>query len=87
MIAGRTAGNSIKGGNLMDINWDVVKGKWKQMRGEAKSQWGDITDDEWDQIGGEREKLVGKLQERYGYEKAEAERHADERIGEWNARY
>lgn len=68
-----------------DLNWDVVKGKWKQLRGKAKEEWGDITDDDWDQIDGHKDKLVGKLQERYGYEREEAERHAHEKVSAWNS--
>lgn len=60
----------------MDSN--VFKGKWKQIKGEAQKQWGKLTDDDLDVINGEREKLVGKLQERYGYAKDEAEREYEE---------
>lgn len=60
------------------MNWDIVKGKWKQAAGSAKAKWGELTDDELQEIAGEREKLVGKVQEKYGLEKAEAERQVDE---------
>jgi uncharacterized protein YjbJ (UPF0337 family) len=52
---------------------DILEGKWKQLKGKAKQQWGKLTDDELDQIEGKQEELVGLLQERYGYEKEEAE--------------
>ncbi|MDH6370941.1 uncharacterized protein YjbJ (UPF0337 family) [Paenibacillus sp. PastF-3] len=55
----------------MDNN--VFKGKWKQLKGEAKKQWGKLTDDDLDVIDGEKDKLVGKLQERYGHSKEDAE--------------
>ena len=61
----------------MAVNWDVVKGKWNQLKGEARQQWGQITDDEWDQIAGNKDKLLGKLQERYGWSHEEAERRPD----------
>lgn len=54
--------------------WDRVKGNWKQFKGEIKEQWGRLTDDELDQIEGKRDKLVGRIQERYGIAKDEAER-------------
>jgi uncharacterized protein YjbJ (UPF0337 family) len=57
---------------------DVMKGKWKQIRGEAKRMWGDLTDDDLDRIEGDRDKLVGLIQERYGRNKMEAEREVDE---------
>lgn len=60
------------------MNWDTIEGNWKQMKGEAKVQWGKLTDDELDQAEGNRDKLVGKIQERYGVEKDEAERQVDE---------
>lgn len=60
------------------MNWDRVKGNWKQFKGKAQEKWGELTDDELDQIEGEREQLVGKIQERYGVAKDEAERQVDE---------
>src|SRR5215211_6419341 len=62
----------------MAVNRDIIKGKWNQIKGEARKQWGMLTDDDWDQIAGERDKLVGKLQERYGWSREEAERRSDE---------
>jgi uncharacterized protein YjbJ (UPF0337 family) len=71
----------------MGLNWDIVKGNWKQMKGEARKQWGDITDDEWDQMAGEKDKLVGTLQEKYGWEREEAERNAEENLERWQSDY
>jgi uncharacterized protein YjbJ (UPF0337 family) len=52
---------------------DVLEGKWKQLKGKVKQQWGKLTDDDLDVIDGKQEELVGLLQERYGYEKEKAE--------------
>lgn len=60
------------------MNWDQIEGKWKQFRGDVKKRWGKLTDDEVDQVEGNRDKLVGKLQERYGYSKEEAQREVDD---------
>ncbi|SEK50549.1 CsbD family protein [Roseovarius nanhaiticus] len=60
------------------MNWDTIKGNWNQLTGEAKSQWGKLTDDDVQEAAGDREKLVGKIQERYGIAKDEAERQVDE---------
>ena len=60
------------------MNWDIIKGKWTQLRGEARKQWGKLTDDDWEQIGGEKDKLFGKLQERYGWTKDQADKEAEQ---------
>jgi len=60
------------------MNWDQVEGKWKQMKGSVKEKFGKMTDDDLQMIEGNRDKFVGKLQERYGYAREEAQRRADE---------
>ena len=66
------------------MNWDTIKGNWKQMTGEAKTQWGKLTDDDLQQAEGERDKLVGRVQERYGIAKDEAERQVDDFASRYN---
>lgn len=56
------------------MNWDQVKGQWNQMKGSVRKQWGKLTDDDLEMIAGERDRLAGKIQERYGISKEEAER-------------
>ncbi|PAQ12379.1 CsbD family protein [Mesorhizobium temperatum] len=60
------------------MNWDQIKGKWTQFKGKAKEQWGDLTDDDLDRAEGKRDQLAGRVQERYGIAKEEAERQVDE---------
>jgi uncharacterized protein YjbJ (UPF0337 family) len=60
------------------MNADQVKGKWKQLKGSVKTKWGKLTDDDLDVINGQREQLIGKIQERYGIAKDEAQRQVDE---------
>lgn len=60
------------------MNEDVLKGKWKQLKGEVKEQWGRLTDDDLDRIEGNYDQLVGRVQERYGYSREEAKREVDE---------
>ena len=53
---------------------DMFKGAWKQLKGNVKKQWGKLTDDDMMEIDGNKDVLVGKLQERYGYSRAQAEK-------------
>lgn len=59
------------------MNWDIIEGKWAQAKGQAKASWGKLTDDELVHLAGKREELVGKIQERYGVVREEAERQVD----------
>ncbi|MFT6089580.1 CsbD family protein [Sulfitobacter sp.] len=59
------------------MNWDTVKGNWKQMTGKIKEEWGDLTDDDLTEAAGERDQLVGKIQAKYGIAKEEAEKQVD----------
>ena len=55
------------------MNEDIIKGKWSQLSGKLKEKWGKLTDDDLSQLDGHREYLVGKLQERYGIAKDQAD--------------
>jgi uncharacterized protein YjbJ (UPF0337 family) len=61
------------------MNWDRIKGNWKQVTGQAKAQWGKLTDSDLAVVDGRREQLAGKIQERYGVARDEAERQ----LAEW----
>jgi len=63
------------------MNRDTTQGKFTQLKGKIKEQWGKLTDDDIDVIGGKRDQLVGKIQEQYGISKDEAEKQVD-RFGE-----
>jgi uncharacterized protein YjbJ (UPF0337 family) len=62
------------------MNKDIVEGKWKQMRGEAKAWWGKLTDDDLDRAAGKFEVLAGILQEKYGYTREAAVEEIDKRV-------
>ena len=66
-------------GNFQEerMNWDQIRGNWNQAKGELKKQWGKLTDDDFAKINGERDQLVGRIQERYGYAKEQAEREVE----------
>jgi uncharacterized protein YjbJ (UPF0337 family) len=64
------------------MNWDRIEGNWKQFKGNVKEQWGKLTDSDFDVINGRRDVLAGRIQERYGIARDEAERQ----INDWLAR-
>lgn len=60
------------------MNWDQVEGKWKEMTGNIKAKWGDLTDDELTEVAGNREALEGKIQAKYGKTKEQAKDEVDQ---------
>lgn len=56
------------------MNWDQIEGNWKQFKGRIKEHWVSLSDGDVEMIQGKREHLIGRLQERYGIAKEEAER-------------
>jgi uncharacterized protein YjbJ (UPF0337 family) len=63
----------------ISMNWERIEGNWKQLTGKAKENWGKLTDDDFDVVAGRRDQLAGKIQERYGIAKEEAE----EQVTSW----
>ena len=63
------------------MNADTLKGEWTELKGKVREQWGKLTDDDVKVIGGQAEQLVGKIQQRYGVERDEAQRQ----FKEWKA--
>lgn len=59
------------------MNWDQVEGKWRELAGSARAHWGKLTDDDWKAVAGKKEQLVGRVQQRYGIAKEEAEKQID----------
>ena len=60
------------------MNWDQVEGNWKQFKGKVIQKWGMLTNDELDVIQGRKDQLIGKIQERYGMAREEAEKEVDD---------
>jgi uncharacterized protein YjbJ (UPF0337 family) len=60
------------------MNWDVLTGQWKELAGKVKSKWGKLTDDDLKMIAGKKDEFLGKLQERYGYRKEQAEKELND---------
>jgi len=59
------------------MNWDRVQGEWKQLSSQVKSRWAKLTDDDMKTVSAKKDALVGKLQERYGILRDEAEKQID----------
>ena len=60
------------------MNWDTMKGDWKQIKGKVREKWGEFTDDELDQVKGRREQFEGLLQKKFGMAKDEVKRQVDD---------
>lgn len=64
------------------MNQDRIQGRWKQLKGKVREQWGKLTDDDLDVIAGRRDQLLGHIQQRHGLAKDEAE----EQVSSWESR-
>jgi uncharacterized protein YjbJ (UPF0337 family) len=62
------------------MNQDVFEGKWKEMRGQIKEWWGELTDDDLEQADGKTDQMIGLLQRKYGYTKEHAEEEFNWRL-------
>jgi len=60
------------------MNWTQIEGKWDQIKGTVKSQWGKLTDDDLTLLEGKRDALIGRIVERYGILREDAELQVDE---------
>jgi uncharacterized protein YjbJ (UPF0337 family) len=65
------------------MNKDILEGRWKQMRGEARAWWGKLTDNDLDRAAGKFDVLVGLLQEKYGYSRQQAVDEVEKRVTEY----
>jgi uncharacterized protein YjbJ (UPF0337 family) len=68
------------------MNWDQVAGEWKQLSAVVKSKWAKLTDNDLQNASAKKDHLVGKIQERYGILKEEAEKQVDEFIAGLSAK-
>jgi uncharacterized protein YjbJ (UPF0337 family) len=60
------------------MNWDRAAGDWKQLKGKVKQKWAKLTDDDLTYVDGQRDQLLGRIQERYGIAKDQAEKQLKE---------
>jgi len=59
------------------MNWDQIQIDWVQFKGKVRSNWIKLTDEDLTRIGGRRDELIRRLQARYDFAKAEAEREIE----------
>ena len=57
----------------METTKDILQGKWHEVKGGVKQQWGKLTDDDVTSLTGKQEQLAGVLQKRYGYARTQAD--------------
>jgi uncharacterized protein YjbJ (UPF0337 family) len=62
------------------MNWDRIQGEWKQLAASMKGRWAKLTDDDLKLVAAKKDALVGKIHERYGILRDEAEKQVDEWI-------
>lgn len=60
------------------MNDNTLKGQWNDMKNSVKQKWSEMTDDDMDHVNGDRDRLVGRVQERYGRNREDAEREVDD---------
>ncbi|MBK8171140.1 MAG: CsbD family protein [Sandaracinaceae bacterium] len=65
------------------MNWTQIEGKWTELKGKAREEWAKLTDDDLEQIAGKRDTLVGRLTQRYGFEKEKASTAIDQWIAKF----
>ena len=68
----KAQGVSAPGGRRAIMNDDILKGKWKEIKGGVKVKWGRITHDGFTRVEGNTEKILGLLQQKYGHAKDKA---------------
>jgi uncharacterized protein YjbJ (UPF0337 family) len=68
---------NLKNRKELAMNWDRVEGNWKEFKGSVQQKWGKLTKDDLDVVEGKRTELIGRLQQRYGYARDQAEKEVD----------
>ena len=56
------------------------KGKWNQLKGKIKQEWGNLTDDDLTYAEGKEDELYGRMQEKTGKSKDEIKSWFDKQM-------
>lgn len=59
------------------MEWKQIESHWREVKGEARKHWDQLSDADLEQIAGHRERLVAKIRERYGFSAEDAEHRVD----------
>ena len=62
------------------MNLKQIKGGWNQFSGSIKTKWSQLARHEPTTITQQREQLIDYFQQRYGYEKEQAESALDKEL-------
>jgi uncharacterized protein YjbJ (UPF0337 family) len=76
-VAGKEPGIRSKGARMNEATKLKWEGRWDQLKGKVKEQWGDLTDDDLDVTEGNWDQMVGRIKERTGQRAEDIERDLD----------
>lgn len=68
------------------MNKTILQGKWRQLRGNLKTEWGRFTENDRRQLDGKIDQMVGMVQERYGYTQEGATKLLTRYLGAYSKR-
>ena len=63
--------------NSHNKNEELINAKWHEFKGDPKARWGKLTESDLNIINGDPRKLSGRLQDRYGWTREQADREID----------
>lgn len=55
------------------MNRLIWQGRWNELKGKVKLEYGELTDDDLTYVEGKEDELLGRLQQKTGKTKAEVE--------------
>ncbi|MES2801697.1 MAG: CsbD family protein [Bdellovibrionota bacterium] len=67
------------------MNQSQIAGKWKEIKGEIRKAWGDLTDDEVEQTKGNMESISGLIQQKFGLTKEQASERLNKVYGKFDS--